>query len=234
MIESLEIRKLFAATLNADGLLEIVGTAGDDVIRVQPALSQTIAANGNSYARLGCDLVVRINGVKTRFDLAQVKQIKIATGDRNDAVRVDSRGVVDSINGSGNFVFFAGLPPVSIDGGNGNDRLTGGSGNDTLRGGPGDDVLYGSLGRDKLYGNDGDDRLFDDGNRDVLVGGAGRDRFTVTGRRARLDYNSEDGGLAIGVLGIANGITDLDDEPLITAVTTANGGIGWTLTPGKA
>ena len=48
MIESLETRKLYSATLNDEGVLEIVGTSGDDVIRVMPAINLRSTANGAS------------------------------------------------------------------------------------------------------------------------------------------------------------------------------------------
>jgi Ca2+-binding RTX toxin-like protein len=238
MIEPLEHRKLFAATLTDDGVLEIVGTDGDDVIRVQPFTALKDSGDGGLTVIGEGEILVRLNGEKSRFDAAEVKAIKIAAGDGNDVVRVDNRAEYNTrltpSNGDVN-VLITGLPVVSIEGGEGGDTLTGGYGRDTIRGGPGDDVIYGGLGKDKIYGNDGDDALYDDGNRDVLVGGAGRDRFTVTGPRARLDYTAEDNGIGVGgtVAGLA-GLTDLDGNPIFTAVAGKNGAIYWKLSPARA
>ena len=61
-------------------------------------------------------------------------------------------------------------------GGPGHDLLQGRYGDDLLRGGPGDDRLDGGERRDDLRGGSGDDDLRGRGGEDTLVGGGGRDR----------------------------------------------------------
>jgi len=62
-------------------------------------------------------------------------------------------------------------------GGDGNDKLVGGLGDDLLEGGAGNDYLYGNEDNDRLRGGDGDDRLFGGVGFNRLTGGAGSDLF---------------------------------------------------------
>ena len=79
---------------------------------------------------------------------------------------------IDESNG-----VFADTIPTTIDGGNGNDRLSGGSGAGTLIGGNGDDALFGGNGNETLLGGNGNDTI--DGNRgnDLAFMGNGDDTF---------------------------------------------------------
>ena len=65
--------------------------------------------------------------------------------------------------------------PVTLEGGDGDDKLKGGRGYDTLYGGKGDDKLDGGVGNDTLYGGDGDDTLKGGRGHDTLYGGDGDD-----------------------------------------------------------
>ena len=69
------------------------------------------------------------------------------------------------------------LPPCTVVGTAGNDRLVGTSGNDVICGRGGDDVLIGRGGHDLLVGGDGDDRLSGGPGDDLLLGGRGHDRL---------------------------------------------------------
>ena len=67
---------------------------------------------------------------------------------------------------------------VSLEGGEGNDRLIAGSGGGTVSGGAGDDTLDGGPGSDTERGGDGSDRVGGgtrDTGRDTLEGGSGFD-----------------------------------------------------------
>ena len=64
---------------------------------------------------------------------------------------------------------------VSVDGGNGADRIEGGAGEDVLSGGNGSDIVFGDDGHDVLSGGNGDDFLWGGDGRDVLRGGHGPD-----------------------------------------------------------
>jgi hypothetical protein len=68
--------------------------------------------------------------------------------------------------------------PATIDGGDGNDRLTGGAGDDLITGGGGNDRLAGGRGDDDLVGAAGNDRLLGGAGDDFLAGGDGFDLLT--------------------------------------------------------
>jgi Ca2+-binding RTX toxin-like protein len=93
----------------------------------------------------------------------------------------------------------AALVVSTINGGDGNDRITGTDGNDTLNGGTGNDIIDGARGNDAMNGEDGDDLLIwnnGDGS-DRMEGGAGTDvaqdngapagdQFVVTANNGRV------------------------------------------------
>ena len=64
---------------------------------------------------------------------------------------------------------------VTLDGGEGDDRLEGSSFDEYLFGGPGNDVLLGGDGNDELSGGPGNDRLLGQGGLDDLIGNGGDD-----------------------------------------------------------
>ncbi len=93
-----------------------------------------------------------------------------------DSITFNAMGGNDSIDGS---KLPAGIVPVVLDGG---------IGNDTVLGGAGDDVVFGGDDNDKLGGAAGDDDLIGGNGNDVVDGGAGDDELsgsngndTVTG-----------------------------------------------------
>ncbi|HVG58076.1 MAG TPA: M91 family zinc metallopeptidase [Hyalangium sp.] len=64
---------------------------------------------------------------------------------------------------------------ISIEGGDGDDRLVGGEGDDRLMGGAGNDVIIGGNGKDWVWGDGGDDYLEGGAGDDTMDGGDGRD-----------------------------------------------------------
>ena len=101
-----------------------------------------------------------------KFDRTDVTKIAVHGGNGDDSLRIDeSNGV------------FADTIPTTLDGGNGNDRLSGGSGAGTVLGGNGSDTLAGGNGNETLIGGNGNDSI--DGNRgsDLGVLGNGDDTF---------------------------------------------------------
>jgi hypothetical protein len=67
--------------------------------------------------------------------------------------------------------------PVLVAGGNGNDELQGGAGDDVLAGGAGNDKLNGAGGIDSYFGETGDDAVFSrDGIPERIACGAGNDQ----------------------------------------------------------
>ena len=76
----------------------------------------------------------------------------------------------------------AGRTPISVLGGNGDDRAAGNKGSDVVQGGDGDDSLFGGWGPDRVFGGSGNDELHAlaaDGDPDLLNCGPGDDRAWV-------------------------------------------------------
>ena len=65
--------------------------------------------------------------------------------------------------------------------GAGNDTVTGGNGADVINGGLGNDMLRGSAGGDRLEGGAGNDALYGGAGRDTVNGGAGNDKIYTAG-----------------------------------------------------
>ncbi len=151
--ESLERRALFSATagiVDGTGVLEITGTAGDDMIFVEP---------DKLYP---ADLVrVSINvGFVGTFRTADfLNGIHITTGDGADLVVVYESVTADA----------------RIDSGIGNDTVAGGGGDDVIVGGAGNDILAGLAGNDSIDGGDGVDDIDGGEGNDLLSGGLGLD-----------------------------------------------------------
>lgn len=116
-------------------------------------------------------------------------QITIKPGDADGEVVV--QGDPDGDSG-----VYTGVEAITVDGGEGNDRLRvrnnitdtagdplgvtliGGDGNDRLTGGNGDDTLLGGDGRDNIRGKDGDDNIQGNAGRDHIRGGRGNDTLS--------------------------------------------------------
>lgn len=136
-------------TLDDNGTLQIIGSAGDDAVSIRQA-------DPNSLRVTASFLPAARRTV--RFAAGQVYQIEVYGGAGCDTL--DARG----INAA-----------VMIDGGEGNDLIYGGRGDDVLVGGPGNDLIWGGEGADVLLGGDGNDMLWGEGGRNLLIGGDGRD-----------------------------------------------------------
>ncbi len=82
---------------------------------------------------------------------------------------------------------------LTIDAGDGDDRVTADGSVGSVLGGPGDDSLGGEGGRDRYAGGTGDDRIFVEFAREATIGcGSGTDRIFVAQRNgARLDADCE-------------------------------------------
>ena len=96
---------------------------------------------------------------------------------------------VSLVGGDGNDRIVAGAGPATLDGGAGDDTLVGGALNDTLRGNVGDDSLQGGPGADLIQGGSGADHLDGDRGADTIDGDGGAD--TISGGR---DVDVIDGG----------------------------------------
>jgi Ca2+-binding RTX toxin-like protein len=119
---------------------------------------------------IGNELVVTLNGIEERHELAKVKRIEAFLKEGNDTFTSDTSVAVDTY-------VFGDLGDDLITTGAGDDTITGGAGKNTMFGGAGDDRVNGSNGKDSLDGQEGNDRLYGKGGNDDLTGGAGVDRL---------------------------------------------------------
>jgi hypothetical protein len=109
-LESLEGRRLMAASVAGGTLSVVTGDGADDV---------TVGLVGQGR------VAVTENGVATNFALSDVQRIEVRLGGGNDkfAVTVD-RLVVQKLGATLTFT----LPGVTVQGGDGNDTITTGRG----------------------------------------------------------------------------------------------------------
>src|SRR4051812_32754209 len=130
--ESMERRTLLSAVVTGT-VLQIAGTAKDDVIKVE--LDESDANT----------LKVSVNADLSSFNVAtsNLKLIRIEGRRGNDHIEIEQE------NGAINI-------QTLIFGGAGNDTIEGGAARDRLHGEEGDDSIIGQSNRDILYGEDGD------------------------------------------------------------------------------
>ena len=161
------------ANLDADGLLSVVGTDGDDSIRVE------FGTFG------GTDGLVRVlrdadgaGGVtdELTFPADDVAAVRVEAMAGNDTVDLIESGAAGG-DGTEPSV------PATLLGGDGDDSLSGGSLDDVIEGGAGDDRLVPRGGNDRVDGGAGDDFLVELGGAgaNTLLGGAGDDTFVADG-----------------------------------------------------
>jgi len=192
MIESLESRRMLHSSTVTNGVLTIVGNAGND--------SYTFQRAGDRFFFFPVDA----SGAEETetYLFADVRQINISAGNGNDIVQIGSLKI-----------------PVLVRGGRGDDTISGGDGNDTLAGEGGFDTVFGRGGSDFLDGgSEGDDigggagndtldysrrtanlnislgSVADDGELgeldtvrtdvETVIGGSGNDRISTTSGRA--------------------------------------------------
>lgn len=187
-----------------DGLKSVenvVGSSGED--QFNGGFGRTEAGPSNTraidvfHSKLTGGTTITLNGTSGNDHLSVTQKGNVLTIRANDLVRrIRVKGEIDAINLEGNagndVLKVKGLRtdiPVTLSGGDGNDRLVGGrgsdvlndgAGNDVLIGGGGDDGLTNSAGRDRLNGGAGSDLLVSssiDGG-DVLDGGKGVDNVS--------------------------------------------------------
>ena len=137
--ESLELRRLFAATLT-DGLLSIMGTSDEDTVYIamenaKVSVYQWLGNHGiNEDEPKPEQLIGTFSGVRS---------IRVEVGDGSDNVFIDS-----SITA-----------PARIYMGDGDDVVFDGSGNDVVYAGAGGDQLFPGGGANALFAGEGNDRF---------------------------------------------------------------------------
>jgi Ca2+-binding RTX toxin-like protein len=190
MFHDLELRLLLAVSAALEGKTLVVN---DDAVNETITISQT-----DSKYKVAFEVAEK----EFSFQKSKVNKIVVNAGAGDDTVTMDADIEV----------------PATMNGGDGDDRLTGGAGADVLNGQNGWNFLYGGAGNDtlnagggayscELHGGSGDDRLvggthtvtglYGDGGDDELIGAAnnttsfdgGKGNDTMTGGTAS-DYLS--------------------------------------------
>ncbi len=123
------------------GVLQIVGTAGDDHVDVQPVNGEI-----DVFASF-------VTPHHRRFDAAAVASVEMWLCEGDDHGNVHPLLTLDAV----------------IHGDDGDDMLWGGSGNDTVEGGEGADMLWGRNGNDLLDGGPDVDKLFGGKGTNTLI-----------------------------------------------------------------
>ena len=131
-------------------LLELVGTAGNDLFTVSSSTTRVAGLAGTDTVRSSASFTLSAD--VERLELIGTAAIN-GTGNLN----------ADMITGNAANNILQGMA--------GADRLTGKDGNDTLLGGADVDLLYGDAGNDRLDGGAGQDKM---------TGGAGADEFVFS------------------------------------------------------
>jgi Ca2+-binding RTX toxin-like protein len=171
--ETLEARRLFAASVDTSNILQVPGTTGPDKIFVTliSGTNLQVSINGNVQTFNPANLAgYRINGLAGDDVIAisgLLSNVIVDAGDGNDKVA----------GGDGNELLIGGAGKDVLDGGGGNDRLNGNGGNDKLLGGAGADRLYGYDGADYLDGGSSNDRIYPGNGIDTCLGQSGDDFF---------------------------------------------------------
>src|SRR5687767_921841 len=134
MIETLETRRLLAATLS-DGVLEVTGTGNNDTIHVRVENKA---------------VVLFFNVGETRYKLGNVSRIEINGRGGNDWIANGTTIPSQLVGGDGADMLAGGNGNDSLVGGGGNDKLYGNGGVDKMNPGTGNDIVVGGLGTDTV------------------------------------------------------------------------------------
>ncbi len=193
------------------------GEAGDDLFIWNPgddtdlneggAGNDTSQVNGGGGAEV---FTVTANGTRVRIDRVDPAPFSIDAGTIENVV-INANGGDDSISATGDL---ASLIKLTVDGGDGNDKILGSNGNDTLKGGNGNDFIDGQQGNDLGLMGAGDD-VFQwdpgDGN-DTIEGQAGFDTMLFNGSGGNEIFDlSANGGRARFTRNLGNIVMDLND-----------------------
>jgi Ca2+-binding RTX toxin-like protein len=126
-MESLEPRRLFAASIDGR-ILTVLGGAGGDTI--------TLTRSGLDDVRVG------INGAVSTFDMGDFDTVVVSGVGGNDAITIgDGIGNATLAGGSGNDLLTDGDGGNTLEGSDGDDTLIAGAGDDFLSGGAGNDTI---------------------------------------------------------------------------------------------
>lgn len=172
-----------------DGTLYIIGSDGDDSVKVKSKSKKDelqVKAKLNRRGSGGGDAGPRL---QESFALSSIDRIVSYLGSGDD----DYDGSKVNRHVELTQIVFGEAGNDEIKTGSGNDVLSGGIGRDKLKGGSGLDILIGGIGRDRLKGN---------GGADLLIGGSAENEEVLASVDAALaDWASGDLASALDDLG---------------------------------
>ncbi len=195
---------------------QLFGEAGDDLMIWNPGGGTDLfeGGDGNDTAQVnggnGSEtFTITANGTRVRFDRTSPTPFSLDIGTTENLVLHAGGGddVITASNGLGSLI------SLTLDGGDGNDRITGGDGNDLLIGGSGNDIVNGGRGNDVAQLGTGDDTFIwnpGDGS-DTVEGGSGNDKLLFNGANINEKINiSANGGRVRFTRDVANITMDLN------------------------
>ena len=199
---------------------QMFGEGGDDRMIWNPGDDTDLmeGGDGNDTVEVNAgtgDEIFQIsaNGSRVRFDRLNPAPFTLDIGTTENLVLRANGGddIITALNG------LAPLIKLTIDGGDGNDKITGGdgadllfggNGNDTIVGGRGDDTAFLGAGDDQFIWNpgDGDDTIEgEDGTDTLLFNGANiAETFTLSANGARGLLTRNVGNIVMDFDGIEN------------------------------
>jgi hypothetical protein len=141
-------------------------------------------ANGDQGIRAGTGCVQVANLTTIAACSPNVASVRLTLNDGDDFVKV-----------------LGGVPPTTVDGGEGADDLDSRDGNDIVLGGAGDDTVSDDGGNDVIDGGAGDDQILAAGGADDVKGGPGVDtvELDTDDDVVRLDDIANDGNPGQGM-----------------------------------
>ena len=214
------------ATLDADGLLSVVGTDASETI--------TLSTEGREV------VVTRTPAGGTtrtmRFaDVADVTSVTVNAAGGNDSVSYRLLAPSTLLGGAGSDTLGGGPGRDVLSGGPGDDSLLGNDGDDSLLGGNGNDTLAGGAGDDTLDGGAGDEALLAEPGADRYVGGAGNDSLSYAARTSAVtltagvdadDGEADEGDFVSGDIETLTGGTGDDTLAAAAGTRVLSGGAG--------
>lgn len=153
------------------------------------SFTQALVVTGTA----GNDTITVTQAANQFFTMTQVHENGVRTFNSPLLVRSIT---INAGNGADRVTIGAGVQGCVINGQGGNDNLSGGDGADLIDGGTGDDYLFGGAGDDVLRGGDnndtcdgwtGNDRIYGGAGNDYLLGWFGNDEIYGEAGQDRLE-----------------------------------------------
>ena len=212
--------------IGGSGNDQMFGGAGNDLMIWNPGDGTDLMEGGDGIDTAQINggngtenFTLTANGSRVQFDRISPAPFSLDIGTTENLVLNMNGG--DDVFTAGNGL--AGLINLTVDGGDGNDRITGGDGNDRLFGGNGDDTIIGGRGNDQLFGGAGNDTFVwnpgdgsdtvegQDGTDTLIFNGANvAEKINIAANHGRVSFTRDVGNIAMDL----NGIEHIDFNAL--------------------